>query len=135
MNAVAIDMGHNYNVSISNLKFRNKNAGTYINIAGSRTVKVTNCTFQGNAAYTGGSYQAAVLINAYGRTPCKTVKVTGNTFTNLENGIRTTKYKKRSIRRAFPQNNKFKNMTVSAVTGKMWTGAAITGNTIYRVMP
>ena len=94
-------MGHNYNVSISNLKFRNKNAGTYINIAGSRTVKVTNCTFQGNAAYTGGSYQAAVLINAYGRTPCKTVKVTGN-------------------------------MTVSAVTGKMWTGAAITGNTIYR---
>ena len=23
-------------------------------------------------------------------------------------------------------------MTVSAVTGKMWTGAAITGNTIYR---
>ncbi len=132
-NAVAIDMGHNYNVSISNLKFRNKNAGTYINIAGSRTVKVTNCTFQGNAAYTGGSYQAAVLINAYGRTPCKTVKVTGNTFTNLENGIRTTKYKKQVYSKGVSiQNNKFKNMTVSAVTGKMWTGAAITGNTIYR---
>ena len=132
-NAVAIDMGHNYNVSISNLKFRNKNAGTYINIAGSRTVKVTNCTFQGNAAYTGGSYQAAVLINAYGRTPCKTVKVTGNTFTNLENGIRTTKYKKQVYSEGVSiQNNKFKNMTVSAVTGKMWTGAAITGNTIYR---
>lgn len=96
-------------------------------------MKVTNCTFQGNAAYTGGSYQAAVLINAYGRTPCKTVKVTGNTFTNLENGIRTTKYKKQVYSEGVSiQNNKFKNMTVSAVTGKMWTGAAITGNTIYR---
>ena len=132
-NAVAIDTGHNYNVTVSKLKFRNKNAGTYINIAGSRTVKVTNCTFQGDAAYTGGSYQAAVLINAYGKTPCKTVKITGNTFTNLENGIRTTKYKKQVYSEGVSiTKNKFKNMTISAVTGKMWTGAAITGNTVYR---
>ncbi|MGN1206235.1 MAG: right-handed parallel beta-helix repeat-containing protein [Eubacterium sp.] len=132
-NAVAIDMGHNYNVTVSNIKFRNKNAGTYINIAGSRTVKVTNCTFQGDETYTGGSYQAAVMVNSYNKTPCKNVKIELNTFSDLENGIRTTKYKKEIYAESVSiRNNKFKNMTVSAVTGKMWTGAVMTGNTIYR---
>lgn len=132
-NAIAIDMGHNYSVNISNLKFKNKNAGTYINIAGSRSVKVNNCTFQGNVEYTGGSYQAAVLVNGYGSTPCNNIKIQSNIFTNLENGIRTTKYKKSVYSEGVSiRKNKFKNMTTSAVTGKMWNAPTMTGNVIYR---
>lgn len=132
-NAVAIDMGHNYNVTISKIKFKGKKGGTYINIAGSRTVKVQDCTFAEGAKKSGDKYKTAVTINSLGATPCNNIKLTSNTFTGLENGIASTKYKKAvystgvSIRK-----NTFTNMSNAAVMGKMMDNPEITSNTVRR---
>lgn len=131
--AVGIDLGHNYNISISKIRFTGKKGGVYINIAGSKMVKVEECTFQKGVETSGDSYKAAVTINAVASTPCVNVKITSNTFSDLENGIASTKYKKAvystkvSIRK-----NTFTNMSNAAVMGKMWDSPVMTGNTVKR---
>lgn len=132
-NAIAVDMGHNYYVTVSNIKFIGKKGGTYINIAGSKRVRVENCTFSNGQNKAGDKYKAAVTVNSIGAVPCENVKITSNTFSGLENGIASTKYKKSvystkvSIRK-----NTFTNMSSSAVLGKMWSAPVISSNTVKR---
>lgn len=132
-NAIAIDMANNYNVTISNIKFRGKKGGTYINIAASKRVRVENCTFVNGATKSGDKYKAAITINTLKKVPCENVKIYSNAFSGLENGIATTKYKKSiystkvSIRK-----NTFTDMTSSAVLGKMWNAPVISSNTVKR---
>lgn len=131
--AVAIDLGHNYYITVSKLNFKGKKGGTYINITGSKRVSVENCSFQNGAEKSGDDYKAAVTLNSVASLPCKNVRITSNKFTKLENGIATTKCKKQvystkvSIRK-----NTFINMSETAVKGKMWDKPVITSNTVKR---
>lgn len=132
-NAIGIDMGHNYNVTVSKLRFKGKKGGTYINIAGSRRVKVENCTFDEGAKKSGDKYKTAVTVNSLGATPCDNIKLTSNTFTGLENGIDSTKYKKSVYStKVSVRKNTFTNMGNAAVMGKMMDSPEITSNTIKR---
>ncbi len=132
-NAIGIDMGHNYNVTVSKLRFKGKKGGTYINIAGSRRVKVENCTFDEGAKKSGDKYKTAVTVNSLGATPCDNIKLTSNTFTGLENGIASTKYKKSVYStKVSVRKNTFTNMGNAAVMGKMMDSPEITSNTIKR---
>lgn len=132
-NAIGIDMGHNYNVTVSKLRFKGKKGGTYINIAGSRRIKVQDCTFDEGAKKSGDKYKTAVTVNSLGSTPCDNVKLTSNTFTGLENGIASTKYKKSVFSTGIQvKKNTFTNMENAAVMGKMMDSPEITSNTIKR---
>ncbi|MCM1246204.1 MAG: right-handed parallel beta-helix repeat-containing protein [Roseburia sp.] len=132
-NAIGIDLGHNYNVSVSKIRFKGKKGGAYINIAGSRRVSVENCTFMNGANKSGDKYKTAITINSIGSVPCENIKITSNTFSGLENGIASTKYKKSVYStKVSVKKNTFTNMSSSAVLGKMWASPTITSNTVKR---
>lgn len=132
-NATAIDMGHNYNISVSKINFKGKKGGAYINIAGSKKVAVENCTFTNGAEKSGDKYKTAVTVNSEGTTPCLNVKVTSNTFKKLESGVASTKYKKAVYTTKISiRNNTFTDMKTAAVIGKMWDSPVITSNTVKR---
>lgn len=131
--AVAIDLGHNYNISVSKIKFKGKKGGAYINISGSKRVSVENCSFDNGAVKSGDSYKAAITINAVSGVPCHNVRITSNTFKKLENGIASTKYKKTAYStKVSIRKNTFTNMSESAVKGKMWDSPVISSNTVKR---
>lgn len=130
-NAIGIDLSHNYYVTVSGIKFRGKKGGTYINIAGSKRVRVENCTFANGEKKSGDKYKAALTINSVGAVPCENVKVLSNTFTGLENGVASTKYKKAKYSTKIAiQKNTFTDMESSAVLGKMWNAPVISNNTV-----
>nr|MBP3598180.1 hypothetical protein [Eubacterium sp.] len=132
-NAVAFDLGRNKNITISKIKFTGKKGGTYINVAASKGVKVENCTFQNGEVTTGDEYATAITINSIGKTPSANVKIWTNTFTDLENGVATTVYKKNVYTTGVSiKNNTFTNMSNAAVVAKMWNGATITSNKVSR---
>lgn len=132
-NAIAIDMAHNYYVTVSKVTFKGKKGGAYINIAGSKRVRVENCTFKGGENKSGDSYKAAVTVNSVGKVPCLNVKVTSNTFSGLENGVASSKYKKLAYStKVSITKNTFTNMENSAVMGKMWDSPVISYNTVNR---
>lgn len=130
-NAIGIDLGHNYSVNVSNIQFRGKNGGTYINIAGSKKVRVQNCAFANGEDSEGDKYKTAVTINSVGRVPCENVQIVSNTFSGIENGIASTKYKKSIYStKIVIQKNTFKDMSSSAVLGKMWSAPVLSDNTV-----
>lgn len=132
-NAIGIDMGHNYYVNISKLKFKGKKGGTYINIAGSKRVRVEKCSFYQGENKSGDKYKTAITVNALSGTPCESVKIYSNTFSNLENGVASTKYKKLVYStKVSVRLNTFTNMSNAAVVGKMWASPTITSNTVKR---
>ena len=132
-NAIGIDMGHNYYVTISNIKFTGKKGGTYINIAGSKRVRVENCSFTNGENKSGDKYKAAVTVNSLGAVPCENVKIYSNTFSGLENGVASTKYKKSVYSTSVSvRKNTFTNVSSSAVMGKMWSAPVISSNTVKR---
>lgn len=132
-NAIGIDLGHNYNVSISKIKFKGKKGGAYINIAGSKRVSVESCTFLNGQNKSGDKYKTAVTVNSIGSVPCENIKFTSNSFTGLENGIASTKYKKSVYStKVSVKKNTFTNMSSAAVLGKMWASPTITSNTVNR---
>lgn len=131
--ATAIDMGHNYNVTISKLQFKGKKGGAYINVAGSKKVTVENCTFTNGEEQSGDKFQTAIAVNTEGSTPCLNVKITSNTFKKLESGIASTKYKKTVYTtKVSVKKNTFTDMKNAAVIGKMWDNPVITSNTVKR---
>ncbi len=132
-NATAIDMAHNYNVNISKIQFKGKKGGAYINIAGSKKVKVEDCSFTNGAKKSGDKFQTAITVNSEGATPCLNVKVQSNTFQKLESGIASTKYKKTAYSTKISiKKNTFTDMENSAIKGKMWDSPVITSNTVKR---
>lgn len=132
-NAIGIDLGHNYNVSISKIRFKGKKGGAYINIAGSKRVSVADCTFLNGKNKSGDKYKTAVTVNSIGSVPCENIKFTSNSFSGLENGIASTKYKKSVYSTKISvKKNTFTDMGSSAVLGKMWASPTITSNTVKR---
>lgn len=129
--AVGIDLGHNYYITVSKLDFKGKNGGTYINITGSKRVKVENCNFQNGAESSSDSYKAAITLNSVASLPCQNVQITSNKFTKLENGIATTKCKKEVYStKVSIKKNTFTNMSEAAVKGKMWDNPSVVSNTV-----
>lgn len=129
--AVGIDLGHNYYITVSKLNFKGKSGGTYINIVGSKRVKVESCSFQNGAASSGDKYKTAITLNSVASLPCQNVQITSNKFTKLENGVATTKCKKEVYsKKVSIKKNTFTNMDETAVKGKMWDKPAITSNTV-----
>lgn len=132
-NATAISMGHNYDVNVSKIQFKGKKGGAYINIAGSKKVKVEDCSFSNGAKKSGDKFQTAIAVNSEGATPCLNVKIQSNTFQKLERGIASTKYKKTAYSTKISiRKNSFTDMENAAVMGKMWDSPVITSNTVKR---
>lgn len=145
---IGIIMGHNQNVTIENVTFKNMRYGHLIEMDASKNVTIKNCTFTGHKA-SGKNNKEAINLDTPDkkRTGFKSqwskmdgtsnygVSITGCTFSNLEVGVGTHRY---------TGNSYHTNVTISGCTFSNdqtafrvlnWKNATITQNTITNITP
>lgn len=146
--STAIAAGHNKKLSVTGVTFKNMNGGSFINIAASSSVSVTNCTFQGAKAVTSDSDKYAVKLEvpdsktkefAYSwskadKTPNKKITITNNKFNNLNAAIGSTKYTENVLHTGVKiNNNTFNTLNDSAVRILNWSSPNIENNTFTNI--
>ncbi len=130
-NAIGIDMAHNYNVSVSGIKFKRKKGGAYINVAGSKKVTISSNTFYKEKALSTDKYKGAVTLGNAGDTVNNGITIKSNKFTTIANAINTISYNdKNYISGINIASNTFTGVGDAAVTGKMWQQPTIKSNKI-----
>lgn len=153
--ATGIYLGHANNVTIKNIRFKNKNGGNYIRIEGSKKIAVSKCKFYKGVYQTDIAKQMAIrmetinsAINGFSgkwskldNTPNSGITISNNYFYTQEVGVgsvkyaapvkkgKTTFYYQKGIKIA---NNVFSNPSQYAIYAKGWKVPVITGNTMKR---
>lgn len=151
-NSFAIIMGHNTNVTISRLKFKNMNNGHFIEMDASQNVLIERCTFRNHVSE--DSFEKEVNMkeainidtpdyytngfnNKWSKhdcTPNLDVVIRNNKFYRLERAIGTHKYSLRQYHTNIQiLNNTFKNIDRSPIVAMNWKDLVISGNTIDNV--
>jgi len=99
---IAVVIGHNTNVTIKNIQFKNMNAGHFIEMDASDNTLIEGCTFE-NAKEWHAGFKEAINVDtpdlvtkgfnniwsSHDKTPNKNVHITKCIFKNLESGIGT----------------------------------------------
>lgn len=145
---IGIIMGHNKNVTIENITFKNMRYGHLIELDASSNVSIKNCTFTGHKA--SGKYnKEAINLDTPDkkRTGFKSkwskmdgtsnngISITGCTFNNLEVGVGTHRYTGNSYHtNVVIQNCTFQKLQ-TAIRVLNWKNATITQNTITDCTP
>jgi polygalacturonase len=145
---IGIIMGHNQNVTIENITFKNMRYGHLIELDAGKNINIKNCTFTGHKA-SGKSNKEAINLDTPDKkrdgfssawskmdgTSNNGVSITGCTFSNLEVGIGTHRYTGGSYHtNVLIQNCTFtKDQTAIRVLN--WKNATITANTITDITP
>ncbi len=145
---IGIIMGHNKNVTIENITFKNMRYGHLIELDASKNVKIKNCTFTGHKA-SGKNNKEAINLDTPDKkrdgfksawskmdgTSNDGIYITDCTFSNLEVGVGTHRYTGDS----YHENVLIKNCTFkkdeTAIRVLNWKNATITENTITDITP
>lgn len=145
---IAIIMGHNKNVTLKNITFKNMRYGHMIEMDACKNVTIKDCTFTGFKP-SGKSNKEAINLDTPDKkregfksiwskedgTPNEDVKITGCTFKKLEAGIGTHRY----TGDAYHKNVVIKNCTFEKVQTAIrvlnWKDAVITENTFTNCIP
>lgn len=145
---IGIIMGHNKNVTIENVTFKNMRRGHLIEMDASQNVTIKNCTFVGHKA-SGKNNKEAINLD----TPDKNrdgfksawskmdgtsnygVNITGCTFKNLETGVGTHRYTGDSYHTNVTISNCTFSNTQTAIRVLNWKNATITQNLITNCTP
>lgn len=131
--AVAINLAHNSDVTISGITFTGKNGGTYIQLGASKNIKIKGCSFKEGVVNESDKNKCAIAINSIDKTVPDTILITENKFTGLQSGIATVKYiKNLYANQVSITKNTFTTMSNTAIVGKMWKNANIIENSIKR---
>lgn len=149
--ATAVYVGHAKNVTIENIRFKNKKGKSYVWVEGSKKVTITGCRFYRGVSVKGAANSMAVrletinpAINSFGgkwskldNTPNIDIHISKNYFYNQETGIGSTKYaapkKKVYYQRGIQiTDNVFSNLSTGAVYAVGWKKPSITGNQMKR---
>lgn len=100
---LAIIIGHNKNVTIKNIQFKNLNGGHFIEMDASLNTLVDGCTFENAKEWGKTGFKEAINIDtpdyvthgfnsvwsSHDKTPNQDTHITNCTFKNLESGIGT----------------------------------------------
>lgn len=154
-NAVGLYIGHAQNVTVKNIRFKNRNGGSYIWAEGSKKVTVSKCKFYKGVPQTEAWKKMDIrletinsTINSFSgkwskldNTVNSGITINNNTFYEPEIGIgslkyaasskkgKTTYYYQKGIRIA---NNVFSNPSKLAIYAMAWKTPEITGNRMSR---
>lgn len=145
--AIAIVMGHNQNISVTGITFRNMKSGHFIEMDASKNVLVKNCTFQNHKTSPNSNKEAINLDTpdkktegfheiwtSYDCTPNKDVTIQNNTFLSLERAIGTHKYSENKFHsNVHIWNNIIKGCDQDAIRVMNWDSPVIEGNYIANV--
>ncbi len=146
--SVAIVMGHNKNVSISGIKFKNMKGGSFLTIAGCNNVTVSGCTFYGHTDLSGDANLYAVRLEVpdsktkafpykwskTDKTANQTINITGNKFSKLNSAIGSDKYTESVNHSGISvTSNTFSSLDNNAIRILNWNTPVIQSNTFSNI--
>ncbi len=145
--AIGIRFGHNTEVTVKGIHFRNMNGGHFIELDASREVMIEDCSFEDHKASESGIKEAINIDTpdlktggfhaawtSYDCTPDLDVIIQRNSFQNLERAIGTHKYSEGRYHENIKiLNNTIENTTSDAIRIINWKNPVITGNSITNV--
>ena len=114
---IGIVMGHNKDVTVDNISFKNINSGHFLEIDASKNVSITNCSFKDAKA--GSDYvKEAINIDTpdketqgfnnawskHDKTPNENITIANCTFTNMGRAIGTHKYSCKGNKQMYHEN-------------------------------
>ena len=154
--AIGIGMAHNYNVSIKKIQFKNRYGGNYIAAAGAKKVSIDQCKFYAGKDLLNEESKYDIRLEVANKeidtlgfswskldnTTNDNILIQNNLFSGMYGAIGTTKHAhpvvgKKKKPKIFYQknirikNNKFLNITGTAVKGMAWNGFTASGNSFY----
>ena len=156
---VAIMCGHNRNINIQGITFRNMNAGHYIEVDATNKMTISNCKFIGSKASKNINKEAVNLdtpdLNTRGfdciwskqdKTPNHNIRIENNVFRQLDRAIGTHKYSQdkhkgnyvvnqgqRYHTQIVIRNNEISNTRSDAIRVLNWKDSQIINNVISNV--
>lgn len=153
--AIGISMAHNSNVTIQKVRFKNRYGGSYIAVSGAKNVIIDSCKFYDGKFLNGSDYYydirlevANKTIDSFGfswskldNTANTNIYIKNNYFTGMSGAIGSTKYAYPTIKKKatvlYQENiritdNKFRNISGTAIQGMAWKNTIISGNNFYR---
>lgn len=144
---IAIIMGHNKNIKVENIQFKNMYSGHFIEMDASDHVLIRNNTFIDSKASENINKEAINLDtpdkstqgwsqtwSKFDKTANKNVTIENNTFKNLDRAVGTHKYSEAKYHdKVVIQNNKIEKTRSDAIRLMNWSNAQIKNNTIKNV--
>ncbi|MBE5936941.1 MAG: hypothetical protein E7265_02805 [Lachnospiraceae bacterium] len=140
---VGIAAGHNTNLSITGIKFKNIKGGSFITVAASKKVVIDKCSFSGYKVGKDAGSKYAIRLEvpdsttkmfAYkwskaDKTCNNNISITNNTFTKLPSGVGTEKYTNSKYQKGIIlTGNTFSNLSEHGVRMLNWDGAQVSSN-------
>lgn len=147
LDGIALIMGHNQNITVDNIHFKNMYSGHFIELDASNNVVIQNSSFTNSKASPKQNKEAINIDtpdqttagwsqkwSTYDRTPNMNVTIENNTFQNLDRAIGTHKYSGDKYHDyIIIRNNSINQMRLDAIRVMNWSNALIEKNTIQNV--
>lgn len=147
--ALAVVAGHNQNIKIENIDFRNMYSGHFIEIDATKDAVIRNNTFMNSKASSGLNKEAINIDtpdkstlgwsqkwSTFDKTPNKHMIIENNHFYNLDRAIGTHKYSSEKYHdEMIIRNNTIEKMRSDAIRVMNWSNSIIENNTIRNVHP
>ena len=146
--STAIAMGHNRNVKVSGISFKNMNGGSFITIAGSKKVSINACSFSGYKSVSGVANRYAIKLEVPDKktkafpytwsNPDNTtntgISIKNSSFNNLASAIGSSKYTDKVYQTSISiTKNTFTNLSNNAIRVLNWTTPSITSNSFSNI--
>ena len=144
---VFLIMGHNQNVTIDNIDFKNMNSGHFIEMDASKNVVIKNSSFVGSKP-SDNNVKEAINIDTpdlttngwhqywskFDKTPNDTVTIKDNLFKGLDRSIGTHKYSEGKLHtNVIINHNVITDMRNDGIRVMNWKNPIITNNTITNI--
>ena len=144
---IAVIAGHNSNIEIENITFKNMYSGHFIEIDATENAVIKNNKFF-NSKPSPKKNKEAINIDtpdkatggwsskwsSFDKTPNKNITIEGNVFYNLDRAVGTHKYSEGKYHDGIViKNNYIEKTRNDAIRVLNWSNAVITGNTIKNV--
>ncbi|MGY0691358.1 S-layer homology domain-containing protein [Virgibacillus sp. FSP13] len=147
--AIAVVAGHNQNITIQNIHFKNSNSSHFIEIDATKNAVIKNNKFTGSKPSKGLNAEAInidtpdALTKGFNsiwsnmdKTPNDNMKIVNNTFYNLDRAIGTHQYSGGKYHNKIViRNNKIEKTRSDAIRVMNWSNSVIEGNTFKDVAP
>jgi hypothetical protein len=159
LNDIAIVCGHNQNIQIQGITFKNMNSGHFIELDATNGMNISNCKFLGSKASSKLDKEAINLdtpdINTKGfnniwsshdKTPNNNIIIENNIFDTLDRAIGTHKYSQHETNGKYVsgkgqvyhtniiiRNNFISNMRSDAIRVLNWKNSQIINNNITNI--
>lgn len=145
--SLGIVMGHNSNITIDHIQFKNMNGGHFIELDASNHVVIKNSTFTSSKHWEGHDKEGINLDtpdlatqgfthdwSKYDKQANNDVLITNNVFDSLDRAIGTHKYSEGSLhKKVVIRNNSIQNMRSDAIRVMNWSSPIIEKNSFMAI--